>query len=116
MAHLETVTTPLVVRRADGSEKVVAACFPHPLGALYLDLFWHLSSPDEAAHLLTGKLSGEGPWRVGDAVIRTLGCHHTDPHLQDQITPWRDYLEQQGDHYPPREQILDIARRLGASV
>lgn len=116
MARLETVTAPLVVRHADGSEQVVAACFPHPLGVLYLDLFWHQRSPAEAAHLLRGELRGDGPWRVGDAVIRTLGCHGTDPHLQDQFSPWRSYLEQHGDAYPPHAQILEIARRLGAAV
>jgi hypothetical protein len=116
MARLETVTAPLVVRLPDGSERVVAACFPHPLGVLYLDLFWHQRSPNEAAHLLRGELNGEGPWRVGDAVIRTLGCQGTDPHLQPQFVPWRDYLAQHDDDYPPREQILEIARRLGARV
>jgi hypothetical protein len=116
MARLENVTAPLVVRHADGNEKVVAACFPHPLGVLYLDLFWHQRSPKEAAHLLRGELRGEGPWRVGDAVIRTLGCQGTDPHLQGQFLPWRDYLEQHGDEYPPRQQILEIAARLGANI
>ena len=116
MASLETVTAPLVVRLPDNSERVGAACFPHPLGVLYLDLFWHQRTPTEAAHLLKGELSGEGPWRVGEAVIRTLGCHNTDPYLQGQFAPWREYLEQQGDQYPPREQILEIARRLGAQV
>jgi hypothetical protein len=116
VAKLESVTAPLVVRFADGSEKVVAACFPHPLGALYLDLFWHQRSPAEAAHLLRGELSGDGPWRVGDARIRLLGCHNTDPHLMDQFGPWREYLEQRGDEYPPQAQILEIAARLGARV
>jgi len=116
MARLETVTAPLVIRFADGSEKVVAACFPHPLGALYLDLFWHQRSPRQAAHLLRGELSGDGPWRVGEARIRLLGCHNTDPHLMDQFGPWRAYLEANGDHYPPPAQVLEIARRLGASV
>jgi hypothetical protein len=113
MAAIETVTAPLVIRHADGREQVVAACFPHPQGLLYLDLFWHQRSPDEAAHLLHGSLRGEGPWRIGDARIRVLGCHNTDPHLQDQYLPWKQYLEQFGDEYPPRAQILEIARRLG---
>lgn len=116
MARLETVTAPLVLRHADGSEQVVAACFPHPLGMLYLDLFWHQRTPSEAAHLVKGELRGEGPWRVGEVTVRTLGCHHTDPHLQGQFAPWRDYLEQCGDQYPPNEQIQEIARRLGARI
>lgn len=116
MAKLESVTAPLVIRHPDGSEKVVAAAFPHPLGVLYLDLFWHQRGPADAAHLLRGELSGDGPWRVGDARIRLLGCHNTDPHLMDQFGPWRQYLETHGDAYPPQAQIHDIARRLGASL
>jgi len=116
MAAIEHVTAPLVIRHPDGQEQVVAACFPHPEGLLYLDLFWHLSTPGQAAHLLRGELRGDGPWRIGDARIRLLGCHNTDPHLQDQFRPWQEYLEQSGDRYPPRSQILDIARRLGAQL
>ncbi len=116
MAQLESVTAPLVIRFGDGSEKVVAAAFEHPLGVLYLDLFWHQRQPQEAAHLLRGELTGDGPWRVGDARIRLLGCHNTDPHLMDQFGPWRQYLEQHGEDYPPPAQIRDIAARLGAKL
>ena len=64
--------------------------------------------------LLPGALTGEGPWRIGDAVIRVLGCQNTDPHLQGQYLPWKAYLEQHGDRYPPPQQVREIARRLGA--
>lgn len=111
-----SVTAPLALRFADGSEKIIAECFPHPKGLLYLDIFWHQNTPNEAAHLLEGELSGEGPWKIGGCVIRVLGCHGTDPQLQAPFTAWRDYLKQHGDQYPPPEQIRDIARRLGASV
>lgn len=113
MAAIETVTAPLVVRFSDGREKVVARAFPHPRGLVYLDLFWHLSTPDRAAHLVEGELRGEGPWRVGDVTLRVLGCHHIDPHLQAQFLSWKHHLETHGDRYPPEEQIREIARRLG---
>ena len=114
MASIESVTAPLVLREADGSEKLVAAAFRHPRGLLYLDLYWHLSTPDEAAHLIDGELRGNGPWRVGDHRLRVLGCHNTDPHLQDAFTAWQQYLQANPDRYPPRAQLLEIARRLGA--
>jgi len=113
MASIDTVTAPLVIRFGDGMEKVVARAFPHPRGLVFLDLFWHLGRPDETAHLLEGELRGDGPWRVGDAVIRVLGCANTDPHLQEQFLPWKRYLEEHGDQYPPEEQIREIAVRLG---
>lgn len=116
MADLFTVTAPLALRMPDGTRKVIAACFPHPLGLLYLDTFWHLSTPDRAAHLIRGALTGEGPWKIGGAVLTVLGCHNTDPDLAEPFARWQQYLETHGDEYPPPEQIRGIARRLGASV
>jgi hypothetical protein len=117
MADLYTVTAPLALSCLDGTRKVAAACFPHPLGVLYLDTFWHLSTPERAAHLIRGELSGDGPWKIGDCVIRVLGCRDTDPDLAEPFARWREYLENasEGD-YPPQEQIRDIARKLGASI
>jgi hypothetical protein len=115
MAAIDSVTAPLVLRHADGREQLVAACFPHPAGLLYFDLYWHRSTPRESAHLIHGELRGEGPWRVGDARLRVLGCHNTDPHLQDEFLNWQRYLATHADAYPPRRQILEIARRLGAT-
>jgi hypothetical protein len=113
------VSAPLALRfKSTGDAKVIAACFPHPSGLLYLDLFWHRRTPAEAAHLLRGQLHGEGPWRIGDCVISVLGCHNTDPDLADQFAAWRAYLESDAAavEYPPPEQMRDIARRLGAAV
>lgn len=117
MADLFTVTAPLVLRHPDGSEQVIAACFQHPQGMLYLDCFWHLSTPSKAAHLVRGTLTGEGPWRIGDSILRVLGCQHTDPGLAHSSAQWQEYLQVEGIHaYPPPEQIKDIVRRLGATV
>jgi hypothetical protein len=117
LADLFSVTAPLALRLPDGGRKVIAACFPHPKGLLYLDTFWHQSNPAEAAHLIVGEITGEGPWKVGGCVITVLGCHNTDPDLALPYACWRDYLEQAGlEHYPPPAQIREIARRLGASV
>ena len=115
MPAIDTVTAPLVLRHPDGREQLIAACFTHPQGLLYLDLYWHQATPQQAAHLIHGELRGEGPWRIGDARMRVLGCHNTDPHLQDDFSAWQHYLQTHAADYPPREQMLDIARRLGAT-
>ena len=117
MADLFTVTAPLALRCPDGTRKVMAVCFPHPQGLLYLDTFWHRSTPDRAAHLILGTLTGEGPWKIGGCVITVLGCHNTDPDLAEPFARWREYLENcpEGE-YPPDAQIRGIARRLGASI
>jgi hypothetical protein len=117
MADLFSVTAPLALRCQNGTRKVIAACFPHPRGLLYLDLFWHRHTPREAAHLIDGELQGEGPWKIGGCVISVLGCHHTDPDLAAPYAEWRAYLESDdGAGYPGTEQIRAIARRLGAAV
>jgi hypothetical protein len=116
LAAIETVTAPLVLLDPDGKKQLVAACFPHPRGLIYLDLYWHLSTPDRAAHLIEGELRGEGPWRAGNTVIRVLGCHGTDPELQPTFASWQHYLQTHPEAYPPRAQILEIARRMEATV
>ena len=114
MASIGSVTAPLVLRHPDGREQLIAAGFEHPRGLLYFDLYWHQQTPLQAAHLIEGELRGNGPWRVGDARIRVLGCHDTDPHLQAAFVDWQHYLQTHADDYPPRAQVLDIARRFGA--
>lgn len=114
-AIIDQLSAPLVLRNGNGDEKVIACAFTHPRGLLYLDLFWHQSTPDKAAHLLEGELRGDGPWRIGEHRLRVLGCHNTDPHLADQFAAWNQYLQQHSEDYPPRAQIIEIAQRLGAT-
>ncbi len=115
MTIIDEVTTPLILHEPDGREKLVACAFTHPRGLLYLDLYWHLSTPIETAHLIHGDLCGEGPWRIGDHRLRMPGCHNTDPHLADDFARWQEYLQTHPNDYPPRPQILEIASRLGAT-
>lgn len=115
MASVDMVTTPLVLRHPDGREQLIAAAFTHPAGLLYLDLYWHRATPQEAAHLLRGTINGDGPWRIGDHRLRTLGCQHTDPHLHGDHMAWQRHLDENAAEYPPRAQIVDVARRLGAT-
>tara|TARA_Y100001935_G_C17009952_1_gene362438 strand:+ start:246 stop:599 length:354 start_codon:yes stop_codon:yes gene_type:complete len=113
---ISEITTPLVLRDPAGNEKCIAEAFEHPLGLLYFELFWNKSTPDKAAHIIKGKLIGEGPWRIGEFRIRTLGCHNTDPHLVQQSSEWASYLANERNEYPPKNQIADIAKRMGAKL
>lgn len=114
MAKIHSVNSPLVIKFSDQSEQVVACCFKHQQGLLYLDLFWHKGKPQDTAHIIQGTLEGDGPWKIGGCSIRLLGCANTDPTLQQQYLPWKAYLEQQQDEYPPAPQVQEIAKRLGA--
>lgn len=116
MPSIDEITAPLMIQWTDGHKQLIAAAFPHAKGLLYLDPFWHQSTPAKAAHLIKGELRGEGPWRIDNAVIRVLGCQGTDPELQTAFSEWQHYLHTRSEEYPPREQIKGIARKLGALV
>jgi len=114
MPDIFRVSAPLVLRH-NGSERVIAAHFPHPKGLLYFELYWDRGVPEHKIHLIEGNITGDGPWRVGDAVIRVLGCHGTDPALAAQYAAWQEYLQRASD-YPPPPLMAAIARRFGAVV
>jgi hypothetical protein len=116
MADLFSVKSPLMIRLRSGEKRVMAERFAHPHGLLYFDLYWHLGDPAQTLHLVEGPIKGDGPWKVGEAVVRVLGCHGTDPELAAAFEDWRQYLEQNADDYPPPPLILAIARRHGAAV
>jgi hypothetical protein len=114
MADLFSVTAPLLIRLATGDLHVLAERFPHPRGLLYFDLFWHLGNAHLGVHLVEGIIKGDGPWKIGDAVVRVLGCHGTDAAQARRFDEWRAYLSEHPDSYPPLSEIEAIARRHGA--
>ncbi len=116
MADLFAMKAPLQIRLADGSKHIMAEYFPHPRGLLYFDLYWNSMPTRHAVHLVEGEYKGDGPWKVGDAVITVVGCHGTDACLATALSEWRSYLQMQGDAYPTDEIIRNIAREYGASV
>ncbi|HCU54512.1 MAG TPA: hypothetical protein DIC36_09650 [Gammaproteobacteria bacterium] len=116
MADLFTVTAPLLIRRPDGRQHVAAEIFRHPHGVVYFELFWNLRDPEQSVHVVTGTFKGDGPWKIGDTVIRVLGCHGTDGDLARQFDEWRMYRAQHTDTYPERPFIEAIARRHGAAI
>lgn len=116
MADLFSITAPLLIRLPDGAQHVMAERFPHPNGLVFFELFWNLRDPNETVHRVEGPLKGDGPWKVGDAVVRVLGCHGTDGVLARQFDQWRAYLTEHADTYPACAFIEAIARRLGAVV
>jgi len=105
---------PHMIRFPSGQKRVMAECFPHPKGMLYFDLFWHLDDARDTVHLVEGPIKGDGPWKVGEAVVHVLDCHGSDHELASAFEDWRQYLRENIDTYPPRPLIQAIARRHGA--
>jgi hypothetical protein len=119
MADLFSMTAPLLVRHADGVRHIVAERFPlgDGPGLIYFELYWHLQRPAaQAIHRLAGEIRGDGPWKVGDAVISVLGCHGTDPELAATFAEWQDYLRQGAPGYPAPKAIRVLAHAHGAQV
>ncbi len=116
MTDLFSVTAPLMVRFPDGERRIMVERFPTPGGLLYLEPFWTQQHPDEAFHELDGPLKGDGPWKLGDAVITVLGCQGTDPVMADLYARWQTHMQQPGFEAPPREIVEALAREKGALI
>jgi hypothetical protein len=115
MADLFTMKAPLMIRFANGEKRIMAEYFKHPQGLLFFDVFWNRSD-DSAIHLVEGEYRGEGPWKIGDAVINVLGCHGTDPELASLFSEWQSYRQMFPEQYPPEDEINALARARGALI
>ena len=113
MADLFSMKAPLMIRFPDGEKRIMAEYFRHPEGLLFFDVFWNQADHD-AIHLVKGEYKGEGPWKIGDAVINVLGCHGSDPELASLFSEWQTYRQMAVDDYPSDETISQIARAHGA--
>lgn len=117
MADLFSMKSPLMVRFENGESRVMAEYFRHPQGLLYFDVFWPECWPDRMAsvvHLVEGEYKGEGPWKIGGAVISVLGCHGCDADLATQFADWQNWLQMQAKNYPANLELASIARQFGA--
>ena len=113
MADLFTITAPLLIRFPDDTKHVMVHCFPHPEGLVYFRAFWDQLPEAEGVCLLSGALRGDGPWKVGDAVITLLGCQGTHPEQAAEYADWQFHLEQVGPDYPDRQQLEFHVREKG---
>jgi hypothetical protein len=110
LADLFTLTVPLVIRYSDNTRHVMLGCFRHPDGIVYVRPFWDRLPGMEGIQLASGNVRGEGPWKVGDAVITVLGCQGTNPQQAAEFSDWKFELEQRGECYPTRDELRAIAR------
>lgn len=103
---------PLIVEIAPDNRRMVAEIFPAADGIVYFDYGWHVNVGVHPIHAVTGKITGKGPWRVGETVIRELELDDPQRYWLD----WRDWQAICVKNYPPRDRIEAIARRFGALV
>jgi hypothetical protein len=116
VADLFSVTAPLAIRFEDGSRQIMIERLPYRGGLLFLPPFWTETAVQEALHFVAGPVRGEGPWKVGDAVVTVLGCHGTDPGLAEDFAAWRAHREQLTADYPEREDIARLMQEAARSL
>ena len=110
MADLFSVKAPLLIRYPDDAQHVMVHSFPHPDGLVYFRTFWDRLPKAEGIHLVRGELRGEGPWKVGEAVITLLGCQGTHPEQAAEYADWQFHLEQSGSSYPDRDELQKMVQ------
>ena len=113
MADLFSLTSPLLIRYPDNTRQVMIACFQHTEGVLYFRPYWDQLPGTEGIGLARGAVKGEGPWKVGDAVVTLLGCQGAHPEQAAEFADWKFYLEQHGEPYPAHEQLRAVAIGMG---
>lgn len=105
MADLFSVTAPLAIRYRDGSKEVMVKRLPYDDGLLYLPTFWTEKKFEDALRFVAGPIRGEGPWKVGEAVVTVLGCHGTDAELASDFSCWQGSIIRADDTFPTNEEI-----------
>lgn len=110
MADLFSVTAPLLIRYPDASAHVMVHCFRHPQGLVYFRPFWERMPATEGIVLAAGEIRGDGPWKVGTAVVTLLGCHGSHPEHAAEYADWQLHLAQCRNDYPDSEQLAALAR------
>jgi hypothetical protein len=109
MVDLFSVTAPLLIRYPDGTAHVMVHRLRHPQGLVYFRAFWNRMPPAEGIVLAAGETRGDGPWKVGDAVVTLLGCHGSHPEHAAEYADWQLHLTQCQDAYPDSEQLAALA-------
>lgn len=113
MADLFTLTAPLLIRFPDGRSEVMVERFPCPGGLVYFRAFRDQRDAADAIRRVEGEVRGEGPWKIGSAVITVLGCHGSHPEQAARFADWQLHREQLGDAYPDRDALRELARQAG---
>jgi len=117
MADLFSVTAPLAIRFKDtGEKRIMIARLPCNDGLVFLPTFWTDGDPLEALYYVPGPIEGDGPWKVGNAIVTVLACHGIDAALANEFSCWQSRLMELGDDYPDDEEIALFMRTHAARV
>ena len=113
MADLFSVRAPLLIRYPDGRMEVMVERLPHTEGLVYFRPFWNQLPAEQGVRFVSGEVRGEGPWKVGDAVVTVLGCQGTHPQQAAEYAEWQSYCDQLGDDYPDTDELRQVVEAAG---
>ena len=117
MADLFSVTAPLAIRFKDSGEKqIMVERLPYNDGLLFLPTFWTDKDVQQALRYVPGPIEGDGPWKVGNAIVTVLACHGTDAQLANDFSAWQTRLIEIGDAYPGQADIHQAMKTHAAGV
>lgn len=117
MADLFSVTAPLAIRFRDSGEKqIMIERIPYNDGLVFLPVFWTDTGVADALRYIPGPIEGDGPWKLGNAVVTVLGCHGTDAELAGDFSCWQTRLLQLREAYPEKGDIETQMRVHAARV
>jgi len=107
---------PLAVNFTNGHKAIMVAYYPHKEGLVYLPPFWEQLPKGQQATVIKGRITGEGPWKLADAVISLVGCQGTDAELAQLLADWEFHLQQQAADYYQPQAIRALAKEYGALI
>lgn len=117
MADLFSVTAPLAIRfKETGEKQVMVERLPFSDGLLFLPTFWTDAELADALRYVPGPITGDGPWKVGNAIITVLACHGTDAELANEFSCWQTRLMELGDSYPDQQDIHQAMKTHAAGI
>lgn len=96
----------LVVHTPLGGERYAAEVFLLPKALAYFDIGW-INNDTHGFHVVLGEPEGDGPWMVGDAIVRVVSDQ--DDAAWDMVK-WEAYRRSPEGAEATRERAREVLR------
>ena len=96
---------PLKVIISRDHERAIAEGFIVGEGVVFYDVFWYEAS-FHPIHFIKGEISGRGPWKVGDLVIKEM--NENESLFEADWKPWLRFR----NHEDGKDATRELAERL----
>ena len=83
---------------------------------MFLPAFWTEKGVEASLRYVPGPIEGDGPWKVGNAIVTVLACHGTDAVLASEFSAWQGCLLQLAEAYPDKRDLEQRMKMHAASA